>query len=143
MFSFSRIIYSFFNLSNFYPVTRFLITPLLVTCYCFQLLCLVTPVFVLKQQDLDPVIILHTLMCEQQKRVDSGNFFFLLKEVLLTSSFVRSSNLFLALFLICSVTFNGNRQLENCDTFFKGPLPPKYYDQIWEFVFDYIFRKCI
>ena len=76
MFSFIRIIYSFFNLLNFYPVTRFLITPLLVTCYCFQLLCLVTPVFVLKQQDLDPVIMLYTLMCslcKQQKRV--GEFF--------------------------------------------------------------------
>ena len=73
MFSFIRIIYSFFNLLNFYPITRFLITPLLVTCYYFRLLCLVTPVFVLKQEDLDPVIMLYTLMCKQQKRV--GEFF--------------------------------------------------------------------
>ena len=73
MFSFIRIIYSFFNLLNFYPITRFLITPLLVTCYYFRLLCLATPVFVLKQQDLDPVIMLYTLMCKQQKRV--GEFF--------------------------------------------------------------------
>ena len=79
MFSFIRIIYSFFNLLNFYPVTRFLITPLLVTCYCFQLLCLVTPVFVLKQQDLDPVIMLYTLMCKQQKRV--GEFFVSFKRI--------------------------------------------------------------
>ena len=59
--------------ASFQIWTHFLITTLLVTCYCFQLLCLVTPVFVLKQQNLDPVIMLYTLMCKQQKRV--GEFF--------------------------------------------------------------------
>ena len=29
-----EFIYLFFNLLNFYPVTRFLVTPLLVTRYC-------------------------------------------------------------------------------------------------------------
>ena len=40
VFSFIRIFFFFFNLLDFYPVTRFLVTLLLVT----SLLCLVTPV---------------------------------------------------------------------------------------------------
>ena len=52
----------------------------------------------------------------QQKRV--GELLFL-KTFLVKGIFVRSSNFFLALFPICSKTFDRNRKWENPDTFFR------------------------
>ena len=118
---------------KFYSVTRFLITPFLVTCYCVTLFSNTRLCFTCKTARFGSRHCYHVirLSCVSNKNV-SENFLFLLKEVLLTGSFARSSNFFLALFLICSVTFGGNRKLETSETFFKGPLLPKYLNQSWK-----------
>ena len=56
-------------------------------------------------------------MYKQQNCV--GKFLFL-KTFLLTGIFVRSSNFFLVLFPIGSVTFDGNRKWNNPNIFFRA-----------------------